>query len=287
MPFRPWAKAVYEFRRFRGGLDDPHVRCQPAGGIRFFTVPNGMEFIQQPELNRIIMIEGENREWRRVAMEPGRQHPPEEQLNPSYFGDSIGWWEGDTLVVDTVGFNEKFWMIRGGMPHTKFLHITERFTRLDFERVAVRSDDRRQGRVHADLVGRLDPALADGRTTTVRTAAKSTSISVSTTSAMPSTCRIARSKRTNDANPLVGVLVTAIALAIVVALPIISSAQAPAGRGAAPTAKPAAPPAGPPPRLPNGQINLGAVPGQKGFWNSFNGQIIGKNGQCPADESDD
>ena len=64
------------------------------------------------------------------------------------------------------------------------------------------------------------------------------------------------------------------------ALPIISSAQAPAGRGAAPTAKPAPPPAGPPPRLPNGQINLGAIPGQKGFWNSFNGQIIGKTGNA-------
>jgi hypothetical protein len=135
VPFRPWAKALYEFRRFRGGLDDPHVRCQPAGGVRFFTVPNGMEFIQQPELNRIIMIEGENREWRRVAMEPGRQHPPEEALNPSYFGDSIGWWEGDTLVVDTVGFNEKFWMIRGGLPHTKFLHLTERFTRISFNQM--------------------------------------------------------------------------------------------------------------------------------------------------------
>ena len=135
MPFRPWAKALLEFRQLRGGLDDPHVRCQPAGGLRFFTVPNGMEFIQQPELNRIIMIEGENREWRRVAMEPGRKHPPEDQLNPGYFGDSIGWWEGDTLVVDTVGFNEKFWMIRGGMPHTRFLHITERFTRLNFDQL--------------------------------------------------------------------------------------------------------------------------------------------------------
>ena len=57
--------------------------------------------------------------------------------------------------------------------------------------------------------------------------------------------------------------------------------------GAEPTAKPPAPPAGPPPRLPNGQINLGAVPGQKGFWNSFNGQLVGKNRQRAADESDD
>jgi hypothetical protein len=133
VPFRPWAKALYEYRRFRSGLDDPHVRCQPPGGIRFFTVPNGMEFIQQPELNRIILIEGENREWRRVAMEPGRTHPPTDDLVPGYFGDSIGWWEGDTLVVDTVGFQEKFWMIRGGLPHTTFLHLTERFTRTSYD----------------------------------------------------------------------------------------------------------------------------------------------------------
>ena len=135
IPFRPWAKALYDYRDFRDGLDDPHARCQPAGGLRFLTVPNGTEIIQQPEYNRIIMIDGENRDWRRIAMEPGRKHPPEDVLIPSYFGDSIGHWEGDTLVVDTVGFSEKFWMIRGGMPHTRFLHLTERFTRLNFNQM--------------------------------------------------------------------------------------------------------------------------------------------------------
>src|SRR5687767_3055875 len=50
VPFQEWARALYEYRRTRGGLDDPHARCQPAGGMRFFTVPNGMEFIDQPEL---------------------------------------------------------------------------------------------------------------------------------------------------------------------------------------------------------------------------------------------
>jgi len=101
--------------------------------MRFFTVPNGMEFIDQPELSRIFIIDGENRDWRRIAMEPGRTHPSEDQLVPSYFGDSIGHWEGDTLVVDTVGYNEKFWFIRGGLPHTRFMHLTERFTRTDFD----------------------------------------------------------------------------------------------------------------------------------------------------------
>jgi hypothetical protein len=133
IPFQDWARALYAYRQSRGGLDDPHARCQPAGGMRFFTVPNGMEFIDQPELNRIFIIDGENRDWRRIAMEPGRTHPPEDQLNPSYFGDSIGHWEGDTLVVDTVGYNEKFWFIRGGLPHTRYMHLVERFTRTDFD----------------------------------------------------------------------------------------------------------------------------------------------------------
>ena len=133
VPFQDWARALYDYRRSRGGLDDPHSRCQPAGGMRFFTVPNGMEIIDQPELHRIFIIDGENRDWRRIAMEPGRKHPPEDQLNPSYFGDSIGHWEGETLVVDTVGYNEKFWFIRGGLPHTRFMHLTERFTRTDFD----------------------------------------------------------------------------------------------------------------------------------------------------------
>jgi hypothetical protein len=68
-------------------------------------------------------------------MEPGRKHPPMDELNPSYFGDAIGWWEGDTLVVDYVGFNEKFWAFRNGLPHTRFLHLTERYTRIDMNRI--------------------------------------------------------------------------------------------------------------------------------------------------------
>ena len=187
IPFRPWAKALYEFRRTRNGLDDPHARCQPPGGMRFFTVPNGMEFIDQPDLHRIFMIAGENREWRRVAMEPGRKHPPEEQLNPSYFGDSIGRWEGDTLVVDTVGFSEKFWMIRGGLPHTKFLHLTERFTRLNFNELKyeVTVDDK--GAYTRPWSGGWIIPWHVRLGTTAPTAAKSTNISASTTNAMPRT----------------------------------------------------------------------------------------------------
>jgi hypothetical protein len=132
VPFQDWARALYDYRVARNGLDDPHARCYPAGGMRFFTVPNGLNIIDQSELGRIFLISGENRDWRRVAMEPGRKHPSEDEIVPSYFGDSIGHWEGETLVVDTVGFNERFWMIRGGLPHTKYLHLIEHFTRINY-----------------------------------------------------------------------------------------------------------------------------------------------------------
>ena len=60
----------------------------------------------------------------------GRPHPSGDDLRPSYFGHSVGRWDGDALVVDTVGFNEKQWLV-GVYPTTERLHLTERFTRPD------------------------------------------------------------------------------------------------------------------------------------------------------------
>jgi hypothetical protein len=60
----------------------------------------------------------------------GRAHPKD--LEPSYYGHSVGRWEGDTLVVDTVGFNERGWIDAYGSPTTKQLHLIEKFTRVDF-----------------------------------------------------------------------------------------------------------------------------------------------------------
>jgi len=59
----------------------------------------------------------------------GRTHPA--NFSPTFYGHSIGWWEGDTLVIDTVGYNEGFWMDRDGLPHTDKLHTVERLTRTD------------------------------------------------------------------------------------------------------------------------------------------------------------
>ena len=60
----------------------------------------------------------------------GRPHPKD--MDPTYYGHSVGHWEGDTLVIDTVGFNERSWIDLRGMPTTESLHLTERITRPDF-----------------------------------------------------------------------------------------------------------------------------------------------------------
>jgi len=127
VPFQPWAKALYIDRQ--GHELEPHTRCHPSGVARQFLTPYGVQFVEIPELQQMyIFDEGGPHTFRTIYMD-GRTHPKD--LVPSYYGHSIGWWEGDTLVVDSVGFNERFWLDRRGLPHTEKLHTLERFTRLD------------------------------------------------------------------------------------------------------------------------------------------------------------
>jgi len=131
-PFQPWAKALYEYRQRTLFKDDPYNRCMPPGGARHFQNPYGFQFIEQPEIGRILLLlGGGDRNWR-IIYTDGRPVGHKDELVLTYYGTSVGKWEGDTLVVDTVGFNEKFWFSNGGLPHTEALHLTERFTRSDF-----------------------------------------------------------------------------------------------------------------------------------------------------------
>jgi hypothetical protein len=126
-PFQPWAKAVYDDRQ-KNELE-PHTRCKPSGVARQFLTPYGVEFVELPELDRLYIFDiGGPHTYRTVYMD-GRTHPT--NLTPSYYGHSVGWWEGDTLNVDTIGYNENFWLDRRGMPHTEALHTLEKFTRTD------------------------------------------------------------------------------------------------------------------------------------------------------------
>jgi hypothetical protein len=130
VPWQPWSREAYDFRQATLTKDDPHTRCKPSGGPRMFHTPYGFEILQLPDTQEIMFLQvGAPHSWRRIFMD-GREHPT--TLTPSWFGHSVGHWEADTLVVDTVGYNDKFWMSREGVPHSTQLHLTERFTRRNF-----------------------------------------------------------------------------------------------------------------------------------------------------------
>jgi len=128
VPFQPWAKELYAYRQASQKLArPPYIDCKAAPGPEFLLAP-GFEIVDAPELKSVfIMNIGGPHSWRVIYMD-GRPHPKPEDLRPTYLGHSIGHWEGDTLVVDTVGFNEKIWPM-GSYPTTEKLHLTERFSR--------------------------------------------------------------------------------------------------------------------------------------------------------------
>ncbi|HVH28284.1 MAG TPA: hypothetical protein VM818_16075 [Vicinamibacterales bacterium] len=129
-PLQDWARELVNARHGEFLKDEPHARCKPSGGPREFITPYGFELLELPELKQVFIFDIGGPHSYRVIYMDGRGHP--KNLEPSYYGHSTGRWEGDTLVVDAVGFNEKFWMSRDGLPHTDQLHLTERITRLDY-----------------------------------------------------------------------------------------------------------------------------------------------------------
>ncbi len=129
IPWMPWSAALYDYNSRNSSKFDPEGYCLPPGGPRFMATPYPMEIVQLPAQRRIFMIfEGGAHIWREIYMD-GRPHPTGAALNPSFLGHSVGTWEGDTLVVDVVGFNENTWLDYFGHPHTDKLHVVERFSR--------------------------------------------------------------------------------------------------------------------------------------------------------------
>jgi hypothetical protein len=131
LPLQPWARALTNYRHELALASEPYTRCKPAGGPRQFMSPYGLEIVDLPELKRIYVFNISNAQSYRIIYMDGRGHP--RNPTPSVLGHSIGWWEGDTLVIDSVGFSEDFWMNRDGLPHTSQLHLVERLTRPNFE----------------------------------------------------------------------------------------------------------------------------------------------------------
>ena len=138
LPLSNWGRQVFlyytagdgKFQGETGGVGDPRYHSGVCGGPKGpADLGNAMQIFQSPELLQIAYETSQP--WvRKIWI--GREHPKDiTEYVPMWMGHSIGRWEGDTLVVDTIGFNERFWMDREGSPHTEKLHFTERFTRMD------------------------------------------------------------------------------------------------------------------------------------------------------------
>jgi hypothetical protein len=131
-PMTPWAETRYEAAKPTFGpkavpverTNDPVYECLPPGIPRLYLHFLPMEIIQVP--GRVLELFEFDDTMRQIWLNRTK-HPAD--LKPTYLGDSIGHWEGNTLVVDTVGFNAKSWVDRIGHPHSEKMHLVERIRR--------------------------------------------------------------------------------------------------------------------------------------------------------------
>ena len=134
-PMQPWALKLYTERQQRFLQDDPmYLNCKPPGGPRQFQLNYGVQMVEDRVRQRIFVLIGGGNSNYRIMYLDGRGHSGQvggDDDNPLYYGRAVAKWEGDTLVVETRGFNEDFWFTNGGLPHTDQLRLLERFTRTD------------------------------------------------------------------------------------------------------------------------------------------------------------
>jgi hypothetical protein len=129
-PYQDWAakKVLESFNR--RGIDDPTGRCLPAGLPR--SVMLGLfpqQIIETP--TQIVILYEYMSTFRVIPLDA--EHP--DDILPSYMGNSVGRWDGDTLVVDVTGFNDKTWLAGTGTFHSDALHVVERYTRVSKDRI--------------------------------------------------------------------------------------------------------------------------------------------------------
>jgi hypothetical protein len=132
-PFQPWAEALFKERQANNGLDRPSGKCLPKSVPEGMTLPPyPFKIVHTPTVTLVLYEVFVN--YRQIHTD-GRSLP--EQRNPAWFGYSVGHWEGDTFVVETVGINDRTWLDDAGHPHSDALRIVERMRRVDFGRMEI------------------------------------------------------------------------------------------------------------------------------------------------------
>ena len=132
LPLQPWAAAILKERTEQNGKDDPTTHCRPGGIINIHTTPLFSKFIQIPGL--LVILNERNASYRQIFTD-GRPLPAVDL--PSFNGFSSGKWEGDTLIVETMGFKDGLWLDHNGSPMTDAAKVTERFRRVNFGKLEI------------------------------------------------------------------------------------------------------------------------------------------------------
>jgi hypothetical protein len=130
VPFQPWAKSLYDERA--AGVHwkiEPDANCLPQGVPKVLIAPAPWRMIQTPQI--VFFVHEAFNLWWQAFMD-GRQFVPHPDVSPTWHGYSTAAWEGDTLVVQSGGFNGKVWLDQLGKPSTEQLRVTTRFHRVDF-----------------------------------------------------------------------------------------------------------------------------------------------------------
>lgn len=132
LPLLPWAKELMSKRLEK---DEPYTACLPMSVPRVNPYPwkFALSYTSRGLTHIYVLHETGDAGAHRVVYMDGRPHPADPI--PTWWGHSIGRFEKDTLVIDTVGYNDKFWFDSRGTPHTEQLHTVERWTRINYGRI--------------------------------------------------------------------------------------------------------------------------------------------------------
>jgi hypothetical protein len=132
LPYQPWAAELTRERSAQLGRDDPVAWCRPGGALRILTFPPPRKVIQLPGL---VVILSERDVTYRQLFADGRPLPKDPE--PTYNGYSTGTWQGDSFVVETIGFRDGIWLDRKGSPLTEAAKVTEKFRRVNYGHLEV------------------------------------------------------------------------------------------------------------------------------------------------------
>jgi hypothetical protein len=133
VPLRPWAEELLKERIAWNGKDHPGARCWPSGIPEKNNIPDGLKLVQTPD---VMIFLYESRTIYRQVFTDGRPLPSRD-AQPTWMGYSVGRWDGDTFIIDTINQNGKTWLDMRGLPATEEIRVQERFRRPSIGRITI------------------------------------------------------------------------------------------------------------------------------------------------------